>query len=502
MRRLRDLGHLSPEYVTSLADSAALDFYKNAAPQESSEFEAAEYLRPAISLLAELSTLQLTELSAPAISALFQKVIEPLNDSFHPRLSELSDRAMAQIIALYLGQPTSKTFALAMRSFGLECEADILRRRASLSRRFRPQALKPIQKVLILSRITIGADVAVTSVLANHLGQVAPHAEIVILGPEKLEEVFGGAGGFRCRSLGYQRTGSLTTRLDSWLVLLDSIASETKGLRDGEFLVVDPDSRLTQLGLLPVSANDFNYALFESRQFQSIGAESLGELAARWAREKWPGSSGAEILGGPRVALPDHWLDLGARVGARLRARGAQRVVFLSFGVGGNENKRVSSDFEQALSLAIAKDAVLIVDRGATDAERVQVDAILLLLRQSGCSILEAGETGPVQWPDGDARVDVFVWNGGIGSFSGLIAASDLYIGYDSAGQHIAAALGIPTMTVFVNNSTRLFANRWSPIGPGEKRSLYLPAKELISTPTADIVEKVLALSRELRHPG
>jgi ADP-heptose:LPS heptosyltransferase len=32
-------------------------------------------------------------------------------------------------------------------------------------------------------------------------------------------------------------------------------------------------------------------------------------------------------------------------------------------------------------------------------------------------------------------------WDGSIGAFAGLIADSDQYIGYDSAGQHIAAAM-------------------------------------------------------------
>jgi ADP-heptose:LPS heptosyltransferase len=48
-----------------------------------------------------------------------------------------------------------------------------------------------------------------------------------------------------------------------------------------------------------------------------------------------------------------------------------------------------------------------------------------------------------------------------------LIAASDRYIGYDSAGQHIAAAIRVPTLTIFVNSNSATFAERWRPYGPG-----------------------------------
>ena len=34
-------------------------------------------------------------------------------------------------------------------------------------------------------------------------------------------------------------------------------------------------------------------------------------------------------------------------------------------------------------------------------------------------------------------------------------------------GQHIAAALRVPTLTIFVNSSSPTFAERWRPYGPG-----------------------------------
>ena len=44
-----------------------------------------------------------------------------------------------------------------------------------------------------------------------------------------------------------------------------------------------------------------------------------------------------------------------------------------------------------------------------------------------------------------------------------IVAASDLYVGYDSAFQHIAAALAVPSIDVFVGFPNALFAKRWRP---------------------------------------
>jgi len=61
----------------------------------------------------------------------------------------------------------------------------------------------------------------------------------------------------------------------------------------------------------------------------------------------------------------------------------------------------------------------------------------------------------------------MLVWQGGIGAWAGLIAASDEFIGYDSAGQHIAAALRVPLIDIFIEPSTAKFRSRWRPAGRG-----------------------------------
>jgi ADP-heptose:LPS heptosyltransferase len=61
----------------------------------------------------------------------------------------------------------------------------------------------------------------------------------------------------------------------------------------------------------------------------------------------------------------------------------------------------------------------------------------------------------------------VLAWQGQVGTYCALIENSDEYIGYDSGGQHIAAALGTPTIDIFAHSPYPRFMQRWRPYGPG-----------------------------------
>ena len=119
----------------------------------------------------------------------------------------------------------------------------------------------------------------------------------------------------------------------------------------------------------------------------------------------------------------------------------------MSLGVGENPAKRIDGDFETELLrlLASRMDAV-IVDRGAGGEEAERVERAIA---QSGA--------------------EIGVHDGSFASFAALIAASGFYAGYDSAGQHVAAALGVPLVTVFKGFVSDRMFQRWYPDGPGPR---------------------------------
>ena len=73
-------------------------------------------------------------------------------------------------------------------------------------------------------------------------------------------------------------------------------------------------------------------------------------------------------------------------------------------------------------------------------------------------------------------------WEGSFAGFVSIIAQSDFYVGYDSAGQHAAAAAGIPLLSVFKGAISKTFRNRWAP--QGWARQIVLNADELESAVT------------------
>ncbi|HMX25039.1 MAG TPA: glycosyltransferase family 9 protein, partial [Blastocatellia bacterium] len=405
---------------------------------------------------------------------LFPELIERLNDSFNPAYCSLYDQLFVQVIEFCRRLPEGRLLDETLKQFGLADKTALLVRKAEISKP-KPQIPNPksfdsIKKVLLPSRVTIGADVAVTSVLIAKLRHALPQAEFVILGSPKLRELYGGDGRIRIREIAYERGGTLLSRLTSWVNVVETVQEELRGLREEEYWIVDPDSRLTQLGLLPLAENDGSYFFFESRSYKAASATSIGQLAAHWAGELIGDTEPAY----PFLALPEEHCNFGQRVASALL-----NPVTISFGVGGNERKRVSAEFEEDLIAGLSAQSKLILDKGASPEEREQINRLVARLRAQGKTVVELNETNKADLIGAHLQqADVVTWDGGIGAFAGLIAGSNRYIGYDSAGQHIAAALGVPTLTVFVNSGNATFARRWRPFGRGDIEVVTVEAKQ------------------------
>ena len=120
----------------------------------------------------------------------------------------------------------------------------------------------------------------------------------------------------------------------------------------------------------------------------------------------------------------------------------------MSFGVGETPAKRVGDPFEEQLVAHVARTGAHIwIDQGAGGEEAERVDRAIA--------------------KSGAASERVRSFRGSFAAFASAIARSDLYVGYDSAGQHVAAACGVPLLSVFAGfASPRMFA-RWRPSGRG-----------------------------------
>jgi hypothetical protein len=97
----------------------------------------------------------------------------------------------------------------------------------------------------------------------------------------------------------------------------------------------------------------------------------------------------------------------------------------------------------------LVKEATVILDKGASASEHELVNR--MVARSQNVLELREGEL-----PEEDGReIDLVTFDGGIGAFAGLVAASDEYVGYDSAGKYAAALRCRPGRSVNGNSERR-----------------------------------------------
>lgn len=471
-----------------------------------SEFQrSGTFLRNRISGLVELASSRDPGVAESATRALFGSLVERLADSFEPHAAALYNRVFAQIIQICRSDPRALALDRELTRFGLHTEEDMVIRTDALrpASRFLAPALEySLKRVVVLSRVTLGADVAITSVILERLKLEFPDAELVLVGGKKTTELFGGDPRLQFKSIDYRRGGALIERLLAWIELLASVRELTNGLSGGEYLVIDPDSRLTQLGLLPVTDKltaclSPNYLFFPSRDYGSGTSQSLAELTSAWLDEIF----GEGRMTHPGVNLKQGDVDLARRLASRLRGSRSRRIIAMNFGVGENPLKRVGDEFEISLidCLALQGNAV-ILDKGAGGAETARIDRVVAeatrieLDRRARAT--EVNEDNLLNHlTAAPFETDILVWSGRIGMLAALIGESDLYIGYDSAGQHIAAALGVPCIDVFAGSSSPRMLDRWKPTGKAETRVVPV---DTVAQASAEIVTSVRQHADEL----
>ena len=265
----------------------------------------------------------------------------------------------------------------------------------------------------MLSRVTLGADVCVTSIVLDAAKRRFPKANIHFVGSRKNWELFAGDERILHHPFDYARAGSVEERLKTW-----------PRFDDGDFLVIDPDSRLSQLGLLPVCDED-RYYFFESRSYGGNSSDTLVHLTRRWV------ASTFEIHEAGNYVEPE--------------AGPVTADIAVSFGVGENAEKRIGDPFEEELLRSlVASGKSVLIDQGAEGEESDRVRRL--------CELVPGTRS----------------WKGTYAPFAYAITRANQYVGYDSAGQHVAAACGTPLLSIFAGYATERMFQRWRPDGPGK----------------------------------
>lgn len=433
-----------------------------------------EYNADYIDLICEMATcFDDPNLNQIAAKTLFSSIVERLCDDFEELQTETYNRLICQVADYLRNLPSGTRLDAQLRAFDLHSEAQLYRRVEALrvhgDTRL-PVTLRP-RKILVLSRVTIGADVAITSVICQRLQHAFPEAEIVVLGSPKLRQIIAPNAGIRVKELHYVRHGGLIERFSVWLDLVEDLREELEDLSDTEYLVLDPDSRLSQLGVLPL-VNNNNYRFFSSRGKGGYPRKgSISTLCNYWLDL---------ILGDAEFRYPRVWLEEESLTKAQrfktLMQRGERaHIVTVNLGVGGNLRKRVEGEFETEMILSLLREptTTVVLDLGFGDEEVGRSSKILATAKSFGIATRE------LRFAEIDAALEgplaqLYGIECDVGEIAALIACSEEFIGYDSACQHIGAALGVSTYTIFAGSNNPRFIRRWHATGPNVSEILHV----------------------------
>jgi len=447
---------------------------------------------PQFRLLCRLATGQDPKLTDLSTTLIYRQIVEPLCDDFSANACTQIHQLLAGLIVFIAATTAGRALHEALAEGQLSSPEALLsrwRRLTSPAGFLTPKELKKIETILIPSRITAGADVAITSVLVQRLATALPQAEIILLGPNHLSELFHGLPRVKHLPFEVARHGNLADRLLFWPDLLSTTGAALAGRPAERVLVVDPDSRLSQLGLLPL-ARGARTCHFPSQILTGPpGKGSLSALANHWL-DIWLGKAAPAF---PMVAPPPAKVAAALGFCERLRGAGAERLLLINLGVGGDQRKSLSEEFERQLldQLLARENTIIILDMGCGSEEKVKAEKLVALLAAAGRKTAQINDE-ELTTTSAPFRHGAIGLCSSIGTLAALTGGVNCYLGYDSCGQHLANGANVPAVTIFAGFPTERFLQRWSPLSRS-RRSCIIPVTDRNPSPatTAALIELI-----------
>lgn len=399
------------------------------------------------------------------LDALFAGLVEPLNDGFTPAGRAAYARFFGRIV--WRVATRTPTLLTALAASGIISEAVLLARHARI-RAGSGTLPTTVHRIVVLSRVTIGADILLSSVVLQRLHQRFPQAELVLLGDGKLHGLFAGLPKVRVRPISYARRGPLRERLASWQNVVAAVAEEHADL------VVAPDSRLDQLGLLPVG-DEAHYLLWENLQGEGATPQSLALLLDAWL---------ARTLGlpvspavAPRVALDPATRIVREQLHA---AFGPAPLAAVKLDHGGNPAKALPKTAEVLILRRLRELGWrILLDRGFGTDELANSDALLAELGWTAVDLDDSGKglgraVGELA-PGSLTDAPLIRFHGSISGWAAALATCGHALSYDSVGHHLAGALGVAVTVAFTGHTDPAFPVAWQPRGRGSVHVVEIP---------------------------
>lgn len=457
----------------------------------------AQGLTPPLDLISLLSQMALgtdIDLAKSATASLYGQIILPLCDDFTSHGVEMANSVLISMIQAFCRTQKGREARQILQDLHLTTRESFLARHRQLSK---PHTLshdnrRAVKKAFILSRVTLGADIAITSLIVSRLKKALPEAEIFLVGPDHLHRLFHN-NGLHYLELPFSREGSFLERMMIWPRLYHLITKETNDLAPQEILLFDPDSRLSQLGLLPLTHTPSTHYLC-SRQDRADKL-SLSEITNNWLDHIFPDIPSCS----PHFSINPHQMSLCQLFSGGINPNNFKIVI--NFGVGNDDNKRLADPFEEELLAALLArpNTLIILDSGKGKHEEALAKRLMAKMGERGYNTAEFSE-GQLTGAKISFQRGLVRFTGKIDAMAGFIMASDLFIGYDSCGQHVATSTETPAIICFTGAPNKRFLERWQPGNHhGKTTTLIIDQKPLSSDQRAELIEKITHTADQYR---
>jgi len=475
-----------------------------------------------IALLAETGFHKDPEISKTALNPLLGVIINELKKDFKQKELKIYLKMMPALIlrAKENSELIRKWFKL-MQINESNPKKDLYERSRTLinfKKKIPKEKRDDIKKIFVLSRSTMGAEIALNGIIIPKLLRIFKNAEIIFIDSTstgkylfkdpkiKIVDKFKDENG-NVINLKWDRKGMpIKERFECSANVSFFINHEIKNLREDEYFIVDADTRLSQTGSMPLVKTENHYFIDTTQKNGEFGVHindvSKVKLLGRVCNEYLNYVFEDNEIDYPQISLSKQGKLNADSVFEEFGFNNKFNILFrLGVGV---ERRQLSREFEIGLANKIIKQGHNLILIRSPDADEEEKNMNFInALKNSGKSVTEIIVEDNKIKVVGKKDADFYTFRGDLESLKGMIKNSSVFLGYNSNGQHIASALEVPFVTISTGHANRLFYKRWIPLAKtdyevievNKKKDLYdknLLFRGLVDRETMDKVMRVL----------
>ncbi|MFA5350183.1 MAG: type I phosphomannose isomerase catalytic subunit [Candidatus Omnitrophota bacterium] len=415
-----------------------------------------------------------------ALGPIFAGVVEYLNDFLTVEARDIFSRFICQMITIAREYPECEEFSRKLSEFGLHTEADLLSYHNRIRKELTFKETTPrdqIKGIVVLPRMTIGAETAVNAAMINRILELYPNTTVYFIADKKIIPMLEGNPRVKVLVLkqASRRGAGLGSRLTAWLDILAQVREINPDY------VFSADSRVDSQGLFPLVPAE-RYFYWENTIKRGEPMKTLATLV----NEKMDKVFGLRQDG---ISVPTlYFTEVTTRFARTLKKKlnlAGRYVVAIKYDVGGEYSKSLGQEFNREhLKVVLSSNTIVIMDRGFDEEELKQSQELIDMAKESGVTVIEVTDKdgGLGRQVDALDAADVvggksvlIVFYGTIGGWVSLTGIANQAFSYDSVNQHVAAAdkvfhgesvmPGTPVVIAFTGYHSEIFPVAWRPTG-------------------------------------